>query len=68
MPPKSSQSVYALADQLGVSVSTVSRVLNQRGGIGAETRRRVLAGARSAGLRPRSGSVSVPLADSSPAF
>ncbi len=47
------QSIYELADQLGVSASTVSRVLNQREGIGLETRRKVLASARAAGFRPR---------------
>jgi LacI family transcriptional regulator len=47
------QSIYELADQLGVSASTVSRVLNQRGGIGSATRKRVLDRARAAGFRPR---------------
>jgi DNA-binding LacI/PurR family transcriptional regulator len=46
-------SIYHLADELGVSASTVSRVLNQRGGIGVATRRRVLERARAAGFRPR---------------
>lgn len=47
------QSIYELADSLGVSASTVSRVLNQRRGIGKATRQRVLASARAAGFRPR---------------
>ena len=53
MAGKSVQSIYELADTLGVSTSTVSRVLNRRGGIGDETRKRVLASARAAGFRPR---------------
>lgn len=47
------RSIYDIADQLGVSASTVSRVLNQREGIGDATRKRVLAVAREAGFRPR---------------
>lgn len=50
---KPRQSIYDLAGTLGVSASTVSRVLNHRDGIGAATRRRVLASAREAGFRPR---------------
>lgn len=46
-------SIYALAQATGVSVSTVSRVMNQRGRISEETRVRVLAAARAAGFRPR---------------
>src|SRR5690606_33361674 len=46
-------SVYDLAKKTGVSVSTVSRVMNQRGRISLETRQRVLAAARAAGFRPR---------------
>ena len=46
-------SIYHLAEELGVSPSTVSRVLNQRGGIGTATRQRVLERARAAGFRPR---------------
>lgn len=53
MAGKSVQSIYELADNLGVSASTVSRVLNRRSGIGESTRRRVLASARAAGFRPR---------------
>lgn len=47
------QSIYELAEQTGVSASTVSRVLNGRGGIGDATRRKVLSLARSQGFRPR---------------
>lgn len=46
-------SIYDLADQMGVSASTVSRVLNGRHGIGEATRKRVLMAARTAGFRPR---------------
>ncbi len=46
-------SIYDLADQMGVSASTVSRVLNGRHGIGEATRKRVLLAARTAGFRPR---------------
>lgn len=53
MAAKSKQSIYALAEELGVSASTVSRVLNRRGGIGEETRKRVLASAKAFGFRPQ---------------
>ena len=53
MKPKALQSIYELADQLGVSTTTVSRVLNGRPGIGDATRQRVLSVARRAGFRPR---------------
>ncbi len=46
-------SIYQLADRLGVSATTVSRVLNDRKGIGAPTRERVWAAAREAGYRPK---------------
>jgi len=52
MTGKPSQSIYDLADTLGVSASTVSRVLNRRSGIGDATRKRVLASAQAAGFRP----------------
>lgn len=53
MAARPNSSIYTLADKLGVSASTVSRVLNQRGGIGDATRKRVLDSARAAGFRPR---------------
>lgn len=53
MAAKPMQSIYDLAGTLGVSPSTVSRVLNERDGIGEATRKRVLASARAAGFRPR---------------
>ena len=52
-PGSGYSSIYELANVTGVSPSTVSRVLNQRGRISAETRRRVLSAARAAGFRPR---------------
>ncbi len=53
MKKESLQSIYELAEQVGVSASTVSRVLNGREGIGDATRKRVLSAARAAGFRPR---------------
>jgi DNA-binding LacI/PurR family transcriptional regulator len=53
MTDKAPKSIYDLAENLGVSTSTVSRVLNRRAGIGAETRRKVLASAKAARFRPR---------------
>lgn len=47
------ESIYDLAGKVGVSASTVSRVLNERPGIGEETRKIVLELARSRGFRPR---------------
>ncbi len=47
------ESIYDLAAKIGVSASTVSRVLNRRPGIGDETRLKVLELARNAGFRPR---------------
>lgn len=46
-------SIYQLAQQLGVSTTTISRVLNGREGIGSETRQRVWDAARASGFRPR---------------
>lgn len=45
--------VYQVAELAGVSPGTVSCVLNNRGRVGAETRVRVLAAARSLGFRPQ---------------
>jgi DNA-binding LacI/PurR family transcriptional regulator len=47
------KSIYELAQRTGVSASTVSRVLNQRGRISLATRRKVLAAARAGHFRPR---------------
>ncbi len=41
-----------LADQLGVSTATVSRALNDKPGVSAETRRRVVAAAQAMAYRP----------------
>ncbi len=46
-------SIYQLAQQLGVSTTTISRVLNGREGIGQATRQRVWEAARASGFRPR---------------
>jgi len=47
------RSIYELAEETGVSASTVSRVLNNRGRISTDTRRKVLSAARRARFRPR---------------
>lgn len=52
-PTESKLTINDLAEQTGVSIGTVSRVLNQRGRVAAETRRRVLAAARAANFKPR---------------
>jgi LacI family transcriptional regulator len=46
-------SIGDLAEQVGVSTATVSRVMNNRYGINDGTRQRVLNAAREAGFRPR---------------
>ena len=56
------RSIYELADQVGVSASTVSRVLNGRRGIGEETRNLVLRAARASGFRPRMAARSLTVA------
>ena len=53
MSEKEFGSIYELAKKTGVSASTVSRVLNQRGRIALATRKKILATARAAGFRPR---------------
>ena len=53
MPVEAASSIYDLAQQAGVSTSTVSRVLNHRSGIGSKTRKMILEQARAAGFRPR---------------
>lgn len=50
---KKLSSIYDLARQTGLSTSTISRVLNQRGRISEKTRLQVLAAARAAGFKPR---------------
>ena len=51
---RSRPSVRSIAAQAGVSPSTVSRVLNGRGGIGTATRRKILELIEDQPLRPRS--------------
>jgi DNA-binding LacI/PurR family transcriptional regulator len=53
MSDKPVLSIYDLAKRTGVSTSTVSRVLNQRGRISFATRQKVLTAAREAGFKPR---------------
>ncbi|HAI11170.1 MAG TPA: hypothetical protein DCM28_05655 [Phycisphaerales bacterium] len=53
MAIQSCKSIYDLAQQTGVSVGTVSRVLNQRGRVAESTRQRVLEAARAANFKPR---------------
>lgn len=48
-------SVRAIADELGVSVATVSRALNNHPGVSEEMRKRVLQAADSSGYRPSVG-------------
>lgn len=45
-------SIRALAEQLGLSISTVSRALNGYKDVNASTRRRVIEAARACGYRP----------------
>lgn len=53
MTQSKNMSLTSLADRVGVSPATISRVLNNREGIGASTRKRVLDAAREYGYRPR---------------
>jgi len=53
MKPDTQQSIYDLATHVGVSTSTVSRVLNGRTGIGERTRKRVLSATRATAFRPK---------------
>lgn len=46
-------SIYDLAEKTGVSVGTVSRVLNNRQGVAPDTRKIVLEAARTAKFKPR---------------
>lgn len=48
-------SVRQIAKELGVSVATVSRAINQNSGVSEETRRRVLEAAERTGYRPSIG-------------
>ena len=45
-------SIYTVAEAAGVSYATVSRVFNNRAGVNAETRKRVLAAAQKLGYAP----------------
>lgn len=48
-------SVRAIADELGISVATVSRALNNHPGVSEETRKRVLHAADKSGYKPSVG-------------
>ncbi len=48
-------SVRQIAKELGISVATVSRAINQHAGVSEETRRRVLEAADRSGYRPSTG-------------
>lgn len=50
--PTQATNIRALADELGVSIGTVSRALNNRPRVSPQTRRRVLEAARRAGFVP----------------
>jgi LacI family transcriptional regulator len=52
-PARRCKSIYDLAEKTGVSVGTVSRVLNNRQGVAADTRKIVLEAARLAKFKPR---------------
>ena len=43
MPPKKASTIYDVARQAGVSIATVSRMLNAPGKVNGETRERILA-------------------------
>lgn len=51
----SMSSVRQIANELGISVATVSRAMNQRSGVSEETRRRVLEMAQRHHYRPATG-------------
>lgn len=51
----SNWTIYDIAREAGVSAKTVSRVLNQKPGVGAETRERVLGIIRRVGFHPHLG-------------
>lgn len=62
MTVQTCKSIYDLAQQTGVSVGTVSRVLNQRGRVAQSTRQRVLEAARAANFKPRMSARSLTVA------
>jgi LacI family transcriptional regulator len=57
--PAGTPSIYQVARQAGVSVATVSRVLNDKGPVRAETRDRVLAAVADLGYVPHSAARSL---------
>lgn len=58
MPPNGRTTMADIAEQSGVSVSTVSLVLREKPGVGLDTRRRVLQVARDLGYIPQNQTAS----------
>ena len=53
MPPKKASTIYDVARQAGVSITTVSRMLNAPGKVNGETRERILAAIDVLGFVPK---------------
>ena len=53
MPPKKASTIYDVAKQAGVSITTVSRMLNAPGKVNGETRERILAAIDALGFVPK---------------
>ena len=53
MPPRNRVTMADVAGQSGVSLSTVSLVLRDKPGVGADTRQRVLETAKALGYHPK---------------
>ncbi len=53
MPPKKASTIYDVAKQAGVSIATVSRMLNVPDKVNGETRERILAAIDALGFVPK---------------
>ncbi len=53
MPPQKTSTIYDVAKQAGVSIATVSRMLNAPGKVNGETRERILAAIDALGFVPK---------------
>jgi DNA-binding LacI/PurR family transcriptional regulator len=53
MPPQKTSTIYDVAKQAGVSITTVSRMLNAPGKVNGETRERILAAIDELGFVPK---------------